>query len=552
MIITDYGNKFEVYFEYNQWFKRNLKAVKSVPNYRYNPNKKLWTFPESSRNELLKLQETHRAKVVEPRMEQEQVIGEIQELGDLKVEIPLKEHVVLRPYQRQGVSRGLEFKRYINGDDMGLGKTIQSIATMVGINDSPFLVICPASLKENWKREIEKFSNLRPMILSNKIETTWHRYAELGMVDVFIVNYESLKKYFVKKMPTKKRYKSLEIEMYDTINIFKGIIIDEAHRAKNPSTIQTKLCLRICHKKEVRMLLTGTPVVNKPTDLYPLLAIMAQTAPFGGTFKAFKDRYYYNGQPSNLQELNYLLNKHCYFRREKKDVLKDLPDKQRQTLTCDITPTHRTEYVKAENEFVDYLRSYKNCTQSDVERKLRGEIMVKLGILRGISARGKLKAVKEFVDDVMDSGQKLILFCNLKEIVNALKDIYPDAGTVVGSDTMDQRQKHIDSFQKPDGIKLIICNIRAAGTGITLTASSRVAFVEFPWTYADCVQCEDRAYRIGQKNNVTITYFLGHKTVDERIYKLIQEKKQVANTISGAKDNTEESFINKLNTLFEI
>lgn len=551
MQIVDHGNRFEVFIPYNNFFKRNLKAIKELEGARFIGASKRWFIPGGSRAEVLKLQGTHKAEIIKPRVETTQDFDVVDELADLSVDIPIK-NATLRHYQRQGVAQGIKLRRFINGDDMGLGKTIQSIATMLGINEFPFLVICPATLRENWRREIEKFSDLRQMILSDKVKNTWHRYAELKMADVFIVNYESLKKYFVREMPKKSRYKSSDIQMFETINLFKGVIIDEAHRCKNPTTIQTKLALRLCVRKQNVMLLTGTPVVNKPTDLYPLLAIMSRTKHFGGTLKEFKDRYMYLGAPSNLKELNYLLNENCYFRREKTEVLDDLPDKERVTITCDLPVHIRSEYTKAETEFVAYLKQNKGCSDAEVQKKLRGLIMVQFGILRAISARGKIGAVKEFVDDVLDSGQKLILFCNLKEIVNQLEAIYPDAVKVVGGMDEKVRQAAIDSFQNPDGPKLIICNIKAAGTGLTLTASSRVAFVEFPWTYADCVQCEDRAYRIGQKDNVTCTYFLGHKTVDERIYQLIQQKKDIANTISGAKDETQESFINQLNNLFNI
>ena len=150
-----------------------------------------------------------------------------------------------------------------------------------------------------------------------------------------------------------------------------------------------------------------------------------------------------------------------------------------------------------------------------------------------------MNEVKEFVNEVIEGGEKLILFCNLHSIVDQCLQIWPDAVTVTGRDDTNKRQRHIDAFQNDPGCKLIICNHKAAGVGITLTASSRVAFIEYPWTYSDCVQCEDRAHRIGQKNNVMCTYFLGQNTVDERMWELIIEKMTVGNTITGATDMME-------------
>ncbi|HET8838482.1 MAG TPA: DEAD/DEAH box helicase, partial [Flavobacteriaceae bacterium] len=308
------------------------------------------------------------------------------------------------------------------------------------------------------------------------------------------------------------------------------------------------LALRIAMKKEWVILLTGTPVVNKPIDLFPQLAIMGHLNIFGGR-KGFLTRYCEGGRgASNLKELNYLLNKHCFFRREKKDVAKDLPEKQRQTILCDITT--RAEYNRAKNEFVSYLKD-KDFTDAEIAKKLRGEIMVKMGELKRISALGKLNEVKEFVNEVLESGEKLIVFASLHSIVDAMKSEYPNAVTVTGRDNQAQKQHSIDSFQNNPDCKLIICNIKAAGVGITLTASSRVAFIEYPWTYSDCVQCEDRAHRIGQKNNVMVTYFLGHKTIDEQMFELIKSKAETANAITGATDQMETSYVDKMLNLLD-
>ncbi|MDB0602329.1 C-terminal helicase domain-containing protein [Tenacibaculum maritimum] len=174
-----------------------------------------------------------------------------------------------------------------------------------------------------------------------------------------------------------------------------------------------------------------------------------------------------------------------------------------------------------------------------------------MGELKRISALGKLAEVREFVKEVMDSGEKLIVFCSLHAIVDAMLKEFPEAVTVTGRDSMDQKQESIDAFQNNPDVKLIVCNIKAAGVGITLTASSRVAFIEYPWTYADCVQCEDRAHRIGQKNNVMCTYFLGQNTIDEKMFQMIQAKASTANAITGATDEMKTDFIDNVMDLFK-
>lgn len=553
MQIIEHPTEFHISFDFGQWYKRNYAAVKALPDARWFPPKKVWRIPVYAKEAVYALQTTHKAELIRAMDLTPEMVGELPEMPNLEVDLPLKAE--LRPYQRQGIARGIQLQRLMIGDEQGLGKTLQSIGTVIGLNAFPCLVICPSSTKLNWQREWHKFSGKRAIVLDDKTKNTWHQYWTVGMVDVFIVNYESLKKFFVASMPEKSSKKAMQtmhsrnIVMKDTIDLFKSVIVDESHRCKDSGTLQSKLVLRICNKKENVLLLTGTPVVNKPVDLFPQLAIMGHANTFGGK-KEFLNRYCEGGKgANNLKELNYMLNKHCFFRREKKDVAKDLPEKQRQTIICDIST--RTEYNRAKTEFAAYLKE-QGCDDKEIAKKLRGEIMVRMGKLKQISARGKLNEVQEFAQEILDASEKLILFCSLHEIVDELLRLFPHAVTITGRDDMYTRQRHIDAFQQDPKCQLIVCNIKAAGVGITLTASSRVAFVEYPWTYADCVQCEDRAHRIGQTNNVMCTYFLGSETIDERLFEIIMEKMHIGNTITGATDQMEMATVDKLLNLFNI
>jgi SWI/SNF-related matrix-associated actin-dependent regulator 1 of chromatin subfamily A len=184
---------------------------------------------------------------------------------------------------------------------------------------------------------------------------------------------------------------------------------------------------------------------------------------------------------------------------------------------------------------------------------MRGEIMVQMMKLKSIAGRGKMNEVKEFVNEVLESGNKLVLFCHLHEIVDECLALWPDAVTVTGRDSSAQRERNIHAFQNDPKCQLIVCNHKAAGVGITLTASSRVAFIEYPWTYADCVQCEDRTHRIGQVNNVMCTYFLGQETIDERMWDIISNKMAIGNTITGATDDMDGmEMIDKTLQMFNI
>jgi len=556
MQILEYGTEFRIHIDYNHFRKRNLSAVKKINGANFDYKDKTWKIPLSERKTMIALQKWANAKYFKIDTQTPKQLGEIPPMPELETDVPLShpEGFGFRPYQEKGVAKGLQLKRFINGDEQGLGKTLQSLATihaaaLRGEDVFPCLVICPSSTKINWKREWEMWTDRKAMVLESKIKDSWHRYHDIGMADVFITNYESLKKYFVQSIPKKgTRRRSSDIVMDERINLLKSVIIDESHRCKNPSTLNAQLSLQITREKKWVILLTGTPVVNKPVDLFPQLAIIGRLGDFGGKNRFFS-RYCEGGRGSaNLKELNYFLNKHCFFRREKTEVAKDLPEKQRQTILCDITT--RAEYNKARDEFVKYLEE-SGADDAEIAKKMRGEIIVKMQALKKISAYGKLNEAREFIKEVNDSGEKLIVFVIHHAIVDELKKEFPKAVTVTGRDKDFEKQRSIDAFQNDPDTKLIICNIKAAGVGITLTASSRVAFIEYPWTYADCVQCEDRAHRIGQKNNVMCTYFLGQNTIDEDMYELILQKRHVANTITGANDSIQMDMVDGLIGMFK-
>jgi SWI/SNF-related matrix-associated actin-dependent regulator of chromatin subfamily A-like protein 1 len=448
----------------------------------------------------------------------------------------------LYDFQIEGVELSLKFKRVINGDDMGTGKTIQAIATTVAANAFPCLVICPASLKLNWQQEWENWTDKKAVLLSNANHNTWHYFADekiqvfgsATQAHVFIVNYESLRKYFVLDMPGRNGNLKLKDVQFDPrINVFKSVIIDEAHRVKDPSTIQAKLVKGIAYGKEFIQELTGTPVVNTPGDLISQLGILNRLVDFGGN-NEFRARYC--DKNADLKGLQHKLKNTCYFRREKKDVLKDLPDKTRHLVPCEITQNCVEEYNAAIDDLAEYLRQYRMASEWDVQRSMRGEAMVRIGVLKNISARGKLPMVIEYVNDVVASGQKIIVFVHLREISQALKDKFPEAVTILGEDSNHNRDINKKKFQEDPDTKIIICSIKAAGVGLTLTAASNVLFVELPWHHADADQAEDRAYRNGQKDNVHCAYFIGRGTIDNHIWGIIQKKREVFQEITGAKD----------------
>ena len=464
-------------------------------------------------------------------------------------------------YQREGILFGLEKRRFIIGDEPGLGKTLQSIGVADCAGAYPCLVVCPSSLKINWQREFEKFTDAKALVLDNSVLTTWPYLLRMGMFQVAIVNYESLRKFFVWDIRgSRASFHLKDVVFRPEINIFKSIVIDESHRVKDPSAQQTIFTKGIATGKPYIMLLSGTPVVNRPADLIAQLSIMGRLQEFGGRSKFLAD---YGGgdlgkdfrnrdkddTPRNLDRLSQELYSRCLIRREKAKVLTQLPDKTRVDLYVDIAD--RTEYDLAAADLAEYLREYAECTEADIRRKMRMEALVKFMTLRSLSAKGKVYQAIDFIKTFLANDKPLIVFCSLHEIVDRLRQAFPDAVQVTGRDSMAAKQAAVDAFQRGEA-KLIICSIKAAGVGLTLTASSNVAFIEFPWTYADCCQCEDRAHRIGQKDNVTCYYLIGKNTIDSVLYNIIYSKRSIANQIMAADGDipTDQMYFDQLSNLF--
>lgn len=569
--VTKTPNLYRIQFEYHPKLVEVIKTIPSKP--RYDGTDRAWLVSiNDSRYPFGKDAAWYVERFAQWAVHMQfcSVVKQREVTEDINYDLPnmkpfVGEHyMLLQPYQYQleGVQYAVEKKRCILGDQPGLGKTLQAICTVVKAHREaviygesfPTLVVCPAALKVNWQREFKKFAGPNAIILDDSNRQTWHSFYDCKKADgsplceVFITNYESLKKFFVKRVSEGGKLTMKGILFDERVNLFKSVIIDESHKCKSGKTQQGKFVEGICKGKRFVLALTGTPVVNNNTDLIQQLKILGRLEDFGG-YSRFVERYCDGPkQASNVKELNWRLWNCCFFRREKSKVLTQLPDKTRRYLQIDIT--NMKEYQSAESDIVKYLKQYKNASDAQVQRSMNGAVMVKMGLLKQISARGKIKAVSEFIHDVIDGGEKLIVFGYLKEVIAELKKEFPNAVTVTGSDNISQKQFAVDSFQNNPDCKLIILNYKSGGTGLTLTASSRVAFIEFPWTFSDCEQAEDRAHRNGQKNNVNCYYFLGKDTIDKYMYDVIQTKKNIANGVTGTDDQVEENMVNLAMDLF--
>lgn len=556
--VMQMGNVYRIECHGNDAFKEDIKLF---PERKWKYPEKYWEVPIRYHARVKELALNHGLEFhVETGVEPEADFT-IKPLPELTIDIKTKRSLL--PWQASGIAYSLEKQRLISGDDMGLGKTTQAIVTIEGLNQLgkaayPCLIICPSAVKENWVKEIKLNVHRTGIVLQDSVKNTFPEFFRVGMSQYFIVNFESLKKYFVDKIEEPPAGKTLSLENIHfktkLLDFFKAIIVDESHKVKNVAAIATKLTKGMCIGKETILLLTGTPVVNKPEDLLSQLGILGRLPDFGG-YKYFIKRYCTGPKKaSNLKELNYKLNEICFYRRNKTDpdIKKFLPDKARQVIMCDLDAVHRREYGHAQADLESYLVNIKKQSDESAAASMKGEVMVRIGILKNISARGKLKDAFSFIQDLVDQGQKVVVFASLKEVIAAVQQKFPRSVRVTGAEDGAAKQRAVDAFQNDPKVDVIVLNLKAGGVGINglQNVATQVCFIEFGWHAAVMDQAEDRLYRTGQHANVMCTYFLGKSTIDEWSYAMINTKREIANTITGAEDQTEETLIDSVMSLF--
>jgi len=414
----------------------------------------------------------------------------------------------LLPFQRAGVAYALKAKRCLIADEMGLGKTVQALATLEAANAYPAVVVCPASLKLNWLREARHWLPLRDIrILGTDVET------DIREADVLILNYDILHKYvpaLVARAP-------------------QAVVFDESHSAKDFKSRRTQACISLSRNIPIRLALTGTPILNRPKELGPQLFILGRLTRFGG-WREFTNRYCdpcygYGGHidlsgASNTRELALRLRDICMIRREKKDVLTQLPPKRRVPVRFDI----------------DGRRKY-NREEGRVFAGKGLPPLPEVEHLKQIAARGKMPAAVEWIENFLAPGEKLVVFAHHIEIQHGLLAQFPGAARIIGEDSPVERQANVDRFQNDAACNLIVCSLSVGGVGFNLHAASNVAFLELGWNPAQHEQAEDRLHRIGQKRAVTAYYLLASGTIDEDIEAMIEGKRAVVESVTGKPDD---------------
>jgi SWI/SNF-related matrix-associated actin-dependent regulator 1 of chromatin subfamily A len=422
-------------------------------------------------------------------------------------------------HQKECIIKLLENDKFIVADDMGLGKTTSTVISSIESGSKKILIICPATLKINWKREIALYTNESTFIVEGKKWEEGHKY--------YIVNYDILKNFH-------------EIKSKDSVimkEYFDLVVIDEAHYISNPQAQRTKLINDIVKEIPKLWLLTGTPMTSRPMNYYNLLNLIE--SPVASNWMAYAIRYCAGYQftvgkrkvwnvtgASNLEELRDRTSRHV-IRRLKTDVL-DLPEKI-------ITPIYQRLSSKLYEELMgEYYDWYSNKKEESKSLTIQFSKLMKV---RQVIAEEKIKTTIEVAENILEQGKKVIIFSNFTEPLMKIHEHFGKQSVYLdGSTTKPARQKAVDDFQTNDKVKVFCGNIKAAGVGLTLTEAECVIMNDLSFLPSDHAQAEDRAYRYGQKNNVLVYYPIFENTIEGAIYDILSRKKQIIGTVMGDTD----------------
>ena len=447
------------------------------------------------------------------------------------LDIPLKKR--LYDFQTVGVDFCRRVKRAWLTDEMGLGKTPQAIATMVALKAEPVLVICPKALRYNWRDEIHAWTHYKAVVLTSKNARLLPYLLSSKIIHAVIVSFDGIKTHFVKDVAMRKQGRgTTSIVTYNGLEKhFKGVIIDESHKLKNNRTQRFKYVKGIVKDKEFRVLCTGTPIVNASKDVAAQLDLLGYLkTDFGGYFKF---EHYYGQLLSNTfkagvynrattMELNEKLRTLCMIRREKHQVLSQLPDKVRRVITLPLE--NKRAYDQARRALQGQLHDMVTYGRS---KSAAANILTQMLKLSRLSVEGKMNQFCEWLDAMVEQGEKVVIFVWHLSVIDMLKERYPEALEVSGRVTDESLQQAVNKFNTDSEQKLIIVTYKRGSNGLTLTAASHVALLEMGWTPADQDQAADRLHRIGQVNKVIAHYFLGQDTIDEHKYKTINAKRRI-------------------------
>lgn len=461
----------------------------------------------------------------------------------------------LREYQKVGFSWLYFLKKWNLGaclaDDMGLGKTVQLIAFLLTLKQEdlltkPSIIVCPTSVLNNWEREIKKFApSLKVIIHHGEQRSKGKEFLkEVKKVDVIITSYALI-------------YRDL-----DTLNEveWQGVILDEAQNIKNPQAKQTQAVQDL--KSEFRVALTGTPVENRLSELWSILQFL--NPGYLGTQQFFQRRFTIPiekyGDQHSLQTLRSLVQPFILRRlKTDKNIIQDLPEKQEMNVYCGLSTEQAQLYQKLVDESLEKINESTGIKRHGLVLTLLMKLkqvcnhpahLLKEEKLDFSPRSGKLLRLEEMLEEVVSEGDRSLIFTQFTEWGNLLQPyLKQKLGVEVlflsGSTKMEKRQEMVDRFQNdPQGPPIFILSLKAGGTGLNLTKANHVFHYDRWWNPAVENQATDRAFRIGQKQNVQVHKFVCSGTLEEKINDLLESKKQLAEQTI----NTGEDWLTELDT----
>lgn len=453
-------------------------------------------------------------------------------------------------HQKQGIKFMQQKEKVILADEMGLGKTRQAIIAARENYDGIVLVVCPASIKINWKREIKMIypdESISIVVGCGKIEKTkW-----------IIINYDILGKHA--QLLAQKAYNK-EI---------KCGIFDEAHYAKNIKSIRAQAVLAIAERLEKVFMLTGTPVLNRPIEMFSLLRAIKHPLAWceGKSITKLKRDYsvrYCDGQlkiiyrrgggmlrfwqengATRLPELR-ALTADVFLRRTKEEVL-DLPEKIISVINTTLDTAWQKEYDTAWDRYLDKVSNTPGV--KNIEGILNAQGLVELTKLKQVCSLSKVHRIVSDTINAANQDTKVIVFSQYTETIRQISSLLREKKiktvTLTGADNMDQRQLAVDSFQNDKDTMAFVANIKAAGIGINLTAASHVIFADMDWSPEIHRQAEDRAHRIGQTGTVNVYYYVVENTIEDDIIDILTLKQETIGVLTGG-ETTIKAFIDRV------
>ena len=439
------------------------------------------------------------------------------EVKNVSIDYEKYNHRAPMLHQKEAIEKLVRNKKFILADDMGLGKTTSTIIAALETGAKKILIVCPASLKINWQREIENYSSRSVYISEGKKFSTEH--------DFVIVNYDILKNFHDIKDKEKSEIMKINFDL---------VIMDEAHMISNPQAQRTKIANDIASKSERVWLLSGTPMTSRPMNYYNLLNLV--DSPVAANWMAYAKRYCNGFQfsvgkrkvwnvtgASNLEELRERTQTHI-LRRLKEEVL-DLPEKI-------ITPVYLRLKSKDYEELMgEYFDWYDSRPEESSSLTIQFSKLMKV---RKVIAQEKINNTIELAENIIEQGKKVIIFTNFTDTLNIIYNHFGKQAVYLdGSCSKFHRQNAVDEFQTNDKIRVFVGNLKAAGVGITLTSAEAVIMNDLSFVPAEHSQAEDRSHRIGQKNSTSVYYPLFENTIEVAIYDILNRKKKIISTVMG-------------------